>query len=91
MQRELVEAYRTAEENLAKLRRQPERKEAREERQALMELHRRQMVMERNLRHREAQLIRMQQLRDRLEYEQRLRDDELSEIQRAKVRVAAFA
>ena len=66
------------------------RKEAREARQAAIELRKRQMVIARDLHHRDAKLKKMRMLRDKMEAEQRLWDEELSQMEKVQVTVSNF-
>ena len=98
LERQLAESQRRADEQLAELRARQEqlkawttRKEAREARQAAVELRKRQMIIERDQRYREARLQKMRQLRSKMEAEQRLRDEGLllSEIVQVNIVVVS--
>ena len=93
----LAESQRRADEHLADLTARQEqlkavttRKEAREARQAAVELRKRQMVMERDLHYREAKLKKMRLLRDKMEAEQRLRYEEISEMEKVQVTISTM-
>jgi len=94
----LAESQRRADEHLAELTARHEllksstgRKEAREARQAAVELRKRQMIIARDLHYREAKLLKMRLLRDKMEAEQRLRDDELLQIEKVQVNNIIFS
>ena len=93
MEKQLSESEKQADEHLAGLRARHEwlkaaasHKAVRAARQAALELQRRQMITARDLRYNEAKLLKMRQRRDWTQLEQRVHDDELSELQKAEVR-----
>jgi len=57
----------------------------REAKQAAFELRKREMIIARDLQYREAKLQRMREIRDRIEIEQKLREQELSQMERIEV------
>ena len=92
MELQLAESKQRADEQLAELAVRQEllkatttRKEAREARQAAVEIRKRQMVIARDLRHREIKLQNLRLMRDKMEAEQKLRDEELSQMEIAQV------
>ena len=92
MERKLAYSQRRADEHLAELTVRKEqlksstsRKEVREARQAAVESRKRHMVTERDLHYREARLVKMRQLRDKVEAEQRIRDEDASLMEKVQV------
>jgi len=92
LERKLADSQRRADEHLAELTARKEqlkasrsRKEAREARQAAVEVRKRRAVTERDLHYREARLVKMQQLRDKVEAEQKIRDKDASLMEKVQV------
>ena len=61
------------------------RQEVRAARQAAYELQRRQMITARDLKHQEANLQKIRQMRNRMLIEQKIHDDEMSELEKVEV------